>query len=76
MSGGGSSLVENFADQCKVLREHALFCVRNLMLNNPANQAIIKEMDPIGVLSETGELLPVPEKMKKKSTEATITEVK
>lgn len=76
MSGGGSSLVENFADQCKVLREHALFCVRNLMLNNPANQAIIKEMDPIGVLSETGELLPVPEKMKKKSTEATITEEK
>lgn len=76
MSGGGSSLVENFADQCKVLREHALFCVRNLMLNNLANQAIIKEMDPIGVLSETGELLPVPEKMKKKSTEATITEEK
>lgn len=76
MSGGGSSLVENFADQCKVLREHALFCVRNLMLNNPANQAIIKEMDPIGVLSETGELLPVPEKMKEKSTEATITEEK
>ncbi|KAL0249840.1 hypothetical protein I308_103142 [Cryptococcus tetragattii IND107] len=58
------------------LREHALFCVRNLMLNNPANQAIIKEMDPIGVLSETGELLPVPEKMKKTSTEATITEEK
>lgn len=76
MSGGGSSPVENFADQCKVLREHALFCVRNLMLNNPANQAIIKEMDPIGVLSETGELLPVSEKMKKKSTEATITEEK
>lgn len=46
------------------------------MLNNLANQAIIKEMDPIGVLSETGELLPVPEKMKKKSTEATITEEK
>ncbi|WVR07462.1 hypothetical protein IAU60_004503 [Kwoniella sp. DSM 27419] len=49
------------------LREHALLCVRNLMLGNPANQAIIKQMDPIGVLSEqTGELLPVPEKMKRK----------
>ncbi|KIR34774.1 hypothetical protein I352_03026 [Cryptococcus deuterogattii MMRL2647] len=58
------------------LREHALFCVRNLMLNNSANQAIIKEMDPIGVLSETGELLPVPEKMKKKGIGATITEEK
>lgn len=46
------------------------------MLNNPANQAIIKEMDPVGVLSETGELLPVPDKMKKKSIESTITEEK
>ncbi|OXG16883.1 hypothetical protein C366_03678 [Cryptococcus neoformans Tu401-1] len=58
------------------LREHALFCIRNLMLNNSANQAIIKEMDPVGVLSETGELLPVPDKMKKKSIETTITEEK
>ncbi|WRT68341.1 uncharacterized protein IL334_005317 [Kwoniella shivajii] len=49
------------------LREHALLCVRNLMLDNPANQAIITRMDPIGVLSpENGELLPVPEKMKRK----------
>ncbi|WVQ99934.1 hypothetical protein IAU59_007077 [Kwoniella sp. CBS 9459] len=49
------------------LREHALLCVRNLMLNNPANQAIITQMDPIGVLSDdTGELLPLPEKMRKK----------
>lgn len=76
VSARGSFPVESFADQCKVLREHALFCVRNLMLNNPANQAIIKEMDPIGVLSETGELLPVPEKMKKKSIEATTAEEK
>ncbi|WVW85680.1 hypothetical protein I302_107718 [Kwoniella bestiolae CBS 10118] len=50
------------------LREHALLCIRNLMLNNPANQAIITQMNPVGVLSpENGELLPVPEKMKKKS---------
>ncbi|WWC90768.1 uncharacterized protein L201_005705 [Kwoniella dendrophila CBS 6074] len=49
------------------LREHALLCVRNLMLNNPSNQAIIQQMNPVGVLSpENGELLPVPEKMKKK----------
>lgn len=47
------------------LREHALFTVRNLMRDNPANQAVVKEMGPIGVLSETGEVLPVPDKMKK-----------
>ncbi|WVQ81893.1 hypothetical protein IAT38_004020 [Cryptococcus sp. DSM 104549] len=48
------------------LREHALFCIRNLMKNNPANQAVVKEMGPIGVLSDSGELLPLPDKMKKK----------
>ncbi|WWC93724.1 hypothetical protein V866_000560 [Kwoniella sp. B9012] len=49
------------------LREHALLCVRNLMLNNPENQAIITQMNPVGVLSpENGEILPVPEKMKRK----------
>jgi ataxin-10 len=37
------------------------------MLKNPANQAIIGQMDPVGVLSDTGELLPVPEKMKRKA---------
>ena len=47
------------------LREHALFTIRNLMQNNPANQAVIAEMDPVGVLSDTGEVLPVPERMKR-----------
>ena len=47
------------------LREHALFVVRNLMMNNPANQAIISEMDPVGAISETGELLPLPERMRR-----------
>jgi len=36
------------------------------MMHNPANQAIIAQMDPIGVQSETGEVLPLPEKMRKK----------
>jgi ataxin-10 len=40
------------------------------MLGNPANQAIIDEMDPVGVLSETGELLPVPERMKRRGNGA------
>ncbi|TYJ51520.1 hypothetical protein B9479_007904 [Cryptococcus floricola] len=56
------------------LREHALFCIRNLMRNNPANQDVIKQMNPVGVLSDTGELLPLPEKMKKKAEVATIEE--
>ncbi|WVQ74876.1 hypothetical protein IAR50_004483 [Cryptococcus sp. DSM 104548] len=56
------------------LREHALFCIRNLMRNNPANQDVIKQMNPVGVLSDTGELLPLPEKMKKKAQVATIEE--
>lgn len=38
------------------------------MRNNLANQDIIKEMNPVGVLSENGEVLPVPDRMKKHST--------
>lgn len=37
------------------------------MLDNPANQAVVKEMDPVGVVSETGEVLPLPEKFKQKA---------
>ena len=51
------------------LREHALFVTRNLMLRNPANQALIAEMDPVGVVSETGELLPLPERMRREAKE-------
>lgn len=47
------------------MREHALLTVRNLMWNNPANQAVVTQMDPIGVVSETGEVLPLPEKMRR-----------
>lgn len=35
------------------------------MLGNPANQALIGQMDPVGVLSDSGEVLPVPERMKR-----------
>ena len=51
------------------LREYALFVTRNLMLRNPANQALIAEMDPVGVVSETGELLPLPERMRREAKE-------
>ncbi|CAK9782519.1 hypothetical protein CC85DRAFT_266465 [Cutaneotrichosporon oleaginosum] len=47
------------------LREHALFAVRNLMMGNPANQAIIAEMEPLGLVGEDGVLGPLPEKLKK-----------
>ncbi|KAI9637377.1 spinocerebellar ataxia type 10 protein domain-containing protein [Dioszegia hungarica] len=47
------------------LREHALLVVRNLMLGNPTNQALIGQMDPVGVLGQNGELLAVPERMKR-----------
>lgn len=63
------------ADIGKDLREHALFTVRNLMRNNLENQAIIKQMDPVGVLSDSGEVLPVPEKMKRQSQSATVTQL-
>lgn len=39
------------------------------MLDNPANQAIVTQMDPLGVVSETGEVLPLPEKMRRKRQE-------
>lgn len=53
-----------WAEAATDLREHALFAVRNLLLDNPANQAIVTRMDPIGVMSETGDVLPLPERMK------------
>lgn len=63
------------ADPNVDLREHALFTVRNLMRNNLENQAIIKQMDPVGVLSDSGEVLPVPEKMKRQSQSAAVTQL-
>jgi len=65
---GGVELVLGMCevdDRNPYLREHALLCVRNLMMGNPANQAIIAEMDPVGIVGENGELLPLPERMKK-----------
>jgi ataxin-10 len=52
-------------DRNPYLREYALLCVRNLMKDNPANQAIIAEMDPVGIVGDNGELLPLPERLKK-----------
>ena len=42
------------------------------MRNNLENQDIIKQMDPVGVLSDSGEVLPVPEKMRKQSQSASV----
>lgn len=57
------------------LREHALLTIRNLMLNNPANQAVISQMDPVGVISDQGEVLPLPEKMRRKKQQAAVEEI-
>ena len=37
------------------------------MLDNPQNQAIIGQMDPVGVVGENGELLPLPERMRRET---------
>lgn len=47
----------------EVIREYALLTVRNLMVNNPQNQAIIGEMDPIGIVGPDGELRELPARM-------------
>jgi ataxin-10 len=46
-----------------VIREYALLAVRNLMINNVANQAVIKEMDPVGMVGPDGELREMPARM-------------
>ena len=35
------------------------------MMGNPANQSLIADMDPVGVVSESGELLPLPERLRR-----------
>lgn len=45
-----------------VIREHALLTIRNLMMNNPENQAVIGTMDPIGMVGPNGELQEMPVK--------------
>lgn len=69
---GGVELVLSLCetdDRNPYLREHALLAVRNLMMGNPANQEIMRQMDPVGVVGDNGELLPLPEKLKKKMAE-------
>lgn len=46
-----------------MIREYALLAVRNLMINNVANQAVIKKMDPLGVVGPDGELREMPARM-------------
>lgn len=47
------------------LREHALFAVKNLMYGNEDNQDILRKMEPLGVVGDNGELLPLPDSLKK-----------
>jgi ataxin-10 len=67
---GGNHLVIKLTSSspCTDIREHALFAVRNLMMGNPDNQAVIGEMSPIGVVGEDGLLKEMPERMGLKAT--------
>ncbi|CED83086.1 Uncharacterized conserved protein [Phaffia rhodozyma] len=47
------------------LREHALFTLRGLLLDNAENQALVKELEPMGVVGQDGEVGPVPDRWKK-----------
>jgi ataxin-10 len=50
------------------LREHALFAVKNLLYENEENQDILRKMEPLGVVGDNGELLPLPDNLKKRGT--------
>lgn len=47
------------------MREYGLLAVRNLMMNNPQNQAVVEKMDPIGIVGPDGELRALPDSMQK-----------
>lgn len=48
-----------------VIREHALLAIRNLMMNNPENQAVVGTMDPIGMVGADGELREMPARLER-----------
>lgn len=45
----------NIDDLNPYLREHAMYCIRNLLDNNKANQAIVDSIKPVGI-EQSGEL--------------------
>lgn len=72
-AAGGVELVLSLCETDErnaYLREHALFAVRNLMMGNPENQAVIAKMEPLGVVGEDGVLEPLPEKLRKSDAAA------
>lgn len=43
------------------------------MKNNPENQAVIAQMEPLGVVGDDGELKPLPDHLKKSHAAAAST---
>ncbi|KDQ19189.1 hypothetical protein BOTBODRAFT_102916, partial [Botryobasidium botryosum FD-172 SS1] len=62
-SCGGIEAVMNLCvidDRNPYLREHALFTLHHLLKNNPQNQAVVAELEPMGVWDENGVLRDKP----------------
>ncbi|THU91515.1 hypothetical protein K435DRAFT_232145 [Dendrothele bispora CBS 962.96] len=60
---GGLEVVMNLCvvdERNPYLREHAIFALHNLLKGNPANQAIVDEIKPLGQWDENGVLQDTP----------------
>ena len=47
------------------LREHAILALHNLLKDNPANQAVVEEIKPMGQWDEYGVLRDTPGSIRK-----------
>ncbi|KAJ3855487.1 spinocerebellar ataxia type 10 protein domain-containing protein [Lentinula lateritia] len=65
---GGIEVVLNLCvidERNPYLREHAIFALHNLLKDNPANQAVVEEIQPTGQWDENGELKDTPGTVRK-----------
>jgi len=65
---GGIEVVMNLCvidERNPYLREHAILALHNLLKNNPANQAVVEEIKPMGRWDEDGVLRDTPGSVRK-----------
>ncbi|KAJ8094654.1 hypothetical protein PM082_010660 [Marasmius tenuissimus] len=65
---GGIEVVMNLCvvdERNPYLREHAVFTLHNLLKNNPANQAVVEEIKPMGQWDENGVLKDTPNSVRR-----------
>ncbi|KAF5337508.1 hypothetical protein D9757_014714 [Collybiopsis confluens] len=65
---GGIEVVMNLCaidDRNPYLREHAIFALHNLLKDNPANQAVVEEIKPMGKWDDNGILRDTPGAVRK-----------